>query len=325
MITLKDLAKELKVSISTVSKALSDSHEISKETKEKIVAFAKSKNYVPNTTAINLRSRKTNTIGVIIPNIFNHFYTKILSGVEKEAKKNGYKIVVAISNEKLESEKEGISFFSNGSVDGILLAPSDETEKSNNFKHILELQNRNIPFVFFDRYFEEIKADKVIINDFDSAKNTVQYFINSGRKNILLVSLLKNLRIGKFRKEGALSATKNLKVLEFDTENDLELAVKKALKTKEFDAIFALDELSGIISLNLTRVLEFSIPKDVSIISFSQGVLSEYSYPKLSTINQHAESIGEKSLQLLLKRFNSKEGGGFVTEVITTNLEINQT
>lgn len=307
MVTLKDLARELKVSISTVSKALSDSHEISLETKERIVAFAKSKNYVPNTTAINLRSRRTNTIGVIIPNIYNRFYAKILFGIEKEAKKHNYKVIVAISNEKLESEKEGISFFSNGSVDGILLAPSKETEKEKEFQHILDLENKSIPFALFDRFREEINSDRVIINDFDAAKSTTQHFVDSGRKNILVLSLLKNLHIGKLRKEGALSVSKGVKVIELETEIEMKKALKKALKNKKVDAILALDELSGILSLNLAIGLKFKIPRDISIISFSQGIFAKYSSPKLSSLNQHAKDIGKKSLDLLIKRIKNKD------------------
>ena len=152
MITLKQLAQELKVSVSTVSKALSDSHEISAETKKKILALAKERNYIPNNTAVNLRRKQTKTVGVVIPNIFNHFYTKILHGIESEAKKSGYKTIITISNEKLQDEKESLEYFSNGSVDGILLAPSDETEKYKKIDHFLELRSKEIPFVFFETH-----------------------------------------------------------------------------------------------------------------------------------------------------------------------------
>lgn len=324
MVTLKQLAEELSLSVSSVSKALSDSHEISESTKGKVLELAKKRNYIPNRTAINLRNRQTNTIGVIIPNIFNHFYTKILSGIEKEAKLSGYRTIISISNEKIEAEKDGLSYFSNGSVDGILLAPSEETEKNQDYNHISELKSKNIPFVFFDRYSKEIESDKVIINDFESAKNTINYFNSTGRKDIVVVSLLKNLSVGKLRSEGVLSASKDVVLLEFEDEIELQNELNNYLKNNNVSAIFSLDELSGIIALNLVRQLGINIPKEISIISFSQGILSEYSFPKLSTINQHAEEIGKNSVKLLIERLKNKEAS-FETRVIETSLEISQT
>ncbi|WP_420553443.1 LacI family DNA-binding transcriptional regulator [Tenacibaculum aiptasiae] len=324
MVTLKQLSKELGVSISTVSKALSDSFEISERTKKKVLALARKYNYRPNNVAVNLRAKSTKTIGVIIPNIFNHFYTKILSGIEQEAKKNNYKVIVSISNETVSSEKEGISFFSNGSVDGILLAPSEETEKLGNYKHISALHQKEVPFVLFDRYSEKLNSDKVIINDFDSAKKTVKYLINEGREEIVIVSLIKHLSVGELRKRGAFDSSKKIRLLEFEKEEELEEAFLKLIKYKRIDAVLALDELSGIITLNIARTVSFKIPEELTIISFSQGVLSEYSYPKLSTINQHAKEIGENSVQLLLTRIKNKNIT-FTTKIIETTLEINET
>ncbi|TYP99300.1 LacI family transcriptional regulator [Tenacibaculum adriaticum] len=323
MITLKDLANELKVSVSTVSKALSDSHEISKETKEKILNLAKERNYTPNNTAVNLRRKQTKTIGVVIPNIFNHFYTKILSGIESEARKKGYKTIISISNETFSSEEESLLYFSNGSVDGILLAPSEESEKLNKADHILELKNKEIPFVLFDRYFENFTTDKVTIDDFDAAKNAIIHFKESGRKNILVISMLKNLWIGKLRKEGALSIHK-VQLIETESEVEMAKEIEKKLKTQKIDAILALDELSGIISLNAVRELKLKIPEEVSIISFSQGILSKYSYPKLSTINQNAQNIGIEALKLLINKIENKNLES-VTKIIKSSLEINNT
>lgn len=323
MITLKDLAKELNVSVSTVSKALSDSHEISEKTKEKTLELAKKRNYIPNNTAVNLRRKSTRTIGVIIPNIFNHFYTKILSGIESEAKKNNYKTIVSISNETLLSEKEGLDFFSNGSVDGILLAPSDETEKLNEVEHFFELKSKGIPFVLFDRYIDDLNVDKVIVNDLESSRNVVQYFLDEGRKNILIVSLLKNLKIGDLRKEGAL-LNDTIDLLEHDEEIAFEIELREKIENKKIDAIFALDELSGIIALNLIRQKQLDIPKEVAIISFSQGILSKYSYPKLSIVNQYAKEIGANSVQLLLERLKDVDRP-VETKIIKTSLEFNQT
>lgn len=323
MVTLKDLARELEVSVSTVSKALSDSHEISEETKQKILELAKKRNYIPNNTAVNLRRKETRTIGVIIPNIFNHFYTKILSGIESEARKNRYKTIVSISNELLVPEKEGLEFFSNGSVDGILLAPSDETEKLNEIEHFLDLKRKGIPFVLFDRYIDDLETDKVIVNDYETSQNTVQYFINEGRQNILVTSLLKNLKIGGLRKKGAL-VNEQIDLLEHDDEEAFEAELSSKLDNHKIDAIFALDEPSGIIALNLARKKGMNIPKDIAIICFSQGILSKYSYPKISNINQHAQEIGAKSVELLLQKIKNAEKP-HETKIIRTTLDLKET
>ena len=323
MVTLKDLAKELGVSVSTVSKALSNSYEISEKTKQKVLELAKKRNYTPNNIAVNLRKRETKTIGVLIPNIFNYFYTKILSGIESEAKRNGYKTIVSISNETLQSEKEGLEFFSNGSVDGILFAPSDETEKRKEIQHFLDLKEKQIPSVLFDRYMDHLPVDKVIVNDFESSKNAVEYFIKSGRKNIIVVSLLKNLTIGGLRKQGAF-LNDHIQLLEFDDESLLQKSLYDVIEKGKVDAIFAIDEPSGIIALNTVREKQLKIPEEVAIISFSQGILSKYSYPKLSTINQHAQEIGIASVELLLKRIKN-EDKEIETRTIITSLELNQT
>lgn len=328
MITLKQLAKELEVSVSTVSKALSDSHEISKETKEKIQLLAKKHNYIPNNTAVNLRKRQTKTIGVVIPNIFNHFYTKILYGIESEAKKLGYKTIVCISNENLDSEKESIDYFSNGSVDGILMAPSTETEKLGETNHISELQDKKIPLVFFDRYINTIDCSKVVIDDFNAAREAIHYLVGKGRKKIAVVSSLEGLHIGVLRRDGAKSALDehqitdaNAKFVSVAVSKEIEARVTTLLSDKTaVDAILALDELSGIISLNVARKLGYSLPKELSLISFSQGILSKYSYPKLSTINQHAKKIGSQSLKMLVDQIGHTD---VKTKTVTITSSLN--
>ena len=323
MVTLKDLANELNVSVSTISKALSDSHEISKETKHKIIELAKERNYTPNSTAVNLRLQKTKTIGVVIPNIFNHFYTKILSGIEAEAKKSGYRTIISITNEDYITEQESLLYFSNGSVDGILLAPSEGSERLHKTAHIEELNVKKIPFVLFDRYFENFEADKVIINDKYSASHAIDYFKTSGRHHILVVSMLKNLWIGKLRKLGAMTFS-DIHIIECESEFELENQLQNYHKKHKIDAILALDELSGIIALNHVRSLNIDIPKDLSIISFSQGVLSQYSYPKLSTINQNATQIGITAFKHLIDKIKTKSVVS-QTIIIETTLEISQT
>lgn len=323
MVTLKQLAKELGVSVSTVSKALNDSFDIGQETKKRVLALAKEYNYTPNNVAVNLRSKSTKTIGVIIPNIFNHFYTKILSGIEAEAKKNGFKTLIYISNEKYETEVESITYFLNGSVDGILVAPSEETQKLGEIQHFENLKKRELPFVIFDRKIPDFKSDIVRINDTEVTQQTIQHFLSLGRRNIAVVSLLKSLSVGIERVEATKGFT-DIILIEEEQEQAIEKRIKNILEDKKVNAILGLDEVSTIIALNLARKLGYNIPKDLSIIGFSQGVLSKYSYPKLSTINQHSVKIGKKSVELLLEKIKYKNID-YQEIIISADIEIFET
>ena len=204
--TLKQIAKELNVSVSTVSKALNDSPEISEQTKTKIKEYAKLKNYKPNVIGLNLKNRKTKTIGVIIPNILNSFFAKVFSGIEKVADEKGYNVIMCISNESLEKEAHTLEMLSNGTIDGFILSVSEEAQKQNNYDHFKEIINDGTPIVMFDRIAEGIDCDKVIVDDFDSALDPTQRLIDLGCKNIALLSSVDNLSVGKLRFEGYLKA-----------------------------------------------------------------------------------------------------------------------
>ena len=169
--TLKQIASELNVSISTVSKALNGSPEISETTKIKIQEYAKLRHYKPNVIGLNLKSRSTKTIGVIIPNILNPFFAKVFSGIEMAAEKQGYNVLTCISNESLQKEKNTLELLSNGTIDGFILAISEEAQKEGEFEHIKQIISEGTPVVMFDRLINEIECDKVIVDDLQSAKH----------------------------------------------------------------------------------------------------------------------------------------------------------
>jgi LacI family transcriptional regulator len=214
--TLKQIAKELNVSVSTVSKALNDSPEISDLTKVKIKEYAKLKNYKPNVIGLNLKNRKTKTIGVIIPNILNSFYAKVFSGIEKVADKQGYNVITCISNESIVKEVNTLEMLSNGTIDGFILSVSEEAQKLEDYSHFSTIINEGTPIVMFDRIADGIDCDKVIVDDFDSGLNVTQRLIKLGCKNIALISSIENLSVGKLRTEGYLrvAVTKGYKVPE---------------------------------------------------------------------------------------------------------------
>src|SRR6187551_2742157 len=256
--TLKQIAKELGVSVSTVSKALNDSPEISEQTKVKIKEYAKLKNYKPNVIGLNLKNRKSKTIGVIIPNILNSFFAKVFSGIEKVADKKGYNVITCISNESLEKEIHTLEMLSNGTIDGFILSVSEEAQKLQDYSHFSAIINDGNPIVMFDRIADEVECDKVVVDDFDSALNSTQHLINLGCKNIALISSVDNLSVGKLRADGYLKALadNNIPVndkiiLRTDSEDDMKSKID-AIFDNKIDAIFALDENDSVAALRVS-------------------------------------------------------------------------
>ncbi len=312
--TLKQIAKSLNVSVSTVSKALNDSPEISEPTKIKIKEFAKLKNYKPNITALNLKKRSTKTIGVIIPNILNSFFAKVFSGIEKIADQNGYHLITCISNESLDKEINALQMLSNGTIDGFILSISEETQKQNQFKHFTEIINDGTPIVMFDRVSDEVNCSKVIVDDFDSATNATQHLIQIGCKKIALFSTIDNLSVGKLRTKGYRNALQSNQIIEdenliilTDSTDQFDQKAAQLFAKNQIDGIFALDEHSATMAIKLGLKNGYKIPENLSIIGFADGVWSRRLTPSLTTISQHGPEIGETAAQLLIQQLESKD------------------
>ena len=205
-ITLKELASILNVSVSTISKALNDSHEISETTKKRIKELAKLHNYQPNRIALGLKSGKTNTIGVIIPSVQNPFFARVLFGIEKVIAQSSYNIIICITNESLEKEVNNINMLSNGVVDGFIVAVSEETQTKQEFSHFNSVLANNKPIVMFDRVIDSVNCDKVINNDYEAVYDATTKMLNSGRKNLVLVSTVQNITVGEKRSQGFIDA-----------------------------------------------------------------------------------------------------------------------
>ncbi len=326
--TLKQIAKALNVSVSTVSKALNDSPEISVPTKIKIQEFAKLKNYKPNITALNLKNRMTKTIGVIIPNILNSFFAKVFSGIEKVADAQGYHVITCISNESLEKEIHTMQMLSNGTIDGFILSISEETQKENEFQHFKDIINDGTPIVMFDRVTDEVACDKVVVDDFDSAVDATTHLIKLGCKKIAMFSTIENLSVGKLRSNGYSKAFEdnNLKVNQnliilTDNTDDFDKKVAVLFKENKIDAIFALDEHAAVTAIKMGLKNGYKIPEALSIIGFADGVWSRRFTPSLSTVSQHGPEIGEAAARLLIERLENKsEENNFKTTIIKTEL-----
>ena len=331
MITLKQLAKELKVSISTVSKALRDSPEISSETIEKVKFLANKYNYRPNKIALSLKSNRTLTIGVIIPDILNRFYSKVLNGIHDSADKHGYDVITINTKESLLKEIDSLQILSTGTVDGVIIAMSEETLNKNDYSHIKDFTMKETPIVMFDRVTDKINCDKVIIDDFDAIYNEVKSLKDLGRKKIGFISTINDLNVGKYRANGFRKATfdffgkfnKNL-ILRISKNHDKHIEIAKFIKKNKPDALISADIICGVISINIARNLNIEVPKELSVVGFGDKTISEYSSPKLTTIYQHGTEIGNRSVELLVDRMNSKWFGlnknlnSYSTEIIPT-------
>ncbi|MDO5968585.1 LacI family DNA-binding transcriptional regulator [Flavivirga aquimarina] len=328
MVTLKQLAKELNVSISTVSKALNNSEEIGEETVKRVKELAELYNYTPNKVALSLKQSKTKTIGVIIPNILNHFLAKVLFGIEREATNLGYNIITCISNESLEKEKESLLLLANGSVDGFILSVAEETQIKNEIDHFKKTISQGLPIVMFDRVAHDVLCDKVIVDDFDATYNTTKKLLDEeGRKNIAFISNIGELSVGKLRERGY-----NKAILEHNNQEPLVLKIKKKddhqkkikaffKKNKKLDAVIAADSSSGIISINTAVNLGLKVPKDISVLGFASKADSNHSLPRLTTIRQHAKVIGANAAQMLIDRLQKMHLNEDVkTKIVKTSL-----
>ena len=306
-LTIKDIAKEFNVSISTVSKALNNSYEISISTKEKIQKFAKENNYKPNFNALSLKNRQTKTIGIIIPNMLNYFFAQVFKGIEKVANDRGYKIISCISNESYTKEVETIEMLSNGIIDGFILSLAEETILKNDFSHLKEMINNNTPIVMFDRVADDIDCDKVITDDFIGTVNTVNHLVKTGSKNIAFISTISKLKIGEKRKHGYLkgleenniTVNRNLiiDILE-DDYKEYENILTPIFDNNTIDAVIATDESSAIAAMKVAIKKGFKVPQNFSVISFSNGILARHSSPKMTTISQHGEIMGATAAEI---------------------------
>jgi len=322
-ITLKELSKLLDVSISTISKALNDSHEISESTKQRIREMATLHNYQPNKLAVSLKSGKTRTIGVIIPSIQNYFFAQVLFGIEKVIADSDYNIIVSITQESLEKERKAVRTFSHGLVDGIIVALAEETQIRKESEHFDTAMKLKKPVVMFDRVFKDFPCDKVQVNDYQIVHDATRQLLKSGRKQVVLVTTIQNLSVGVSRAKGYADATPNGVQLE-GTSETIDTILEDYIKSHPADAIIALDEDASLAALRVTKKLKKAIPEEVAIIGYASEKMAMNLSPTLTTLNQHGTIIGQKTAKILLEKLKvgSKE---LTNEAVETTLESRET
>lgn len=329
-VTIKDIARELGVSPSTVSRAMKDHPDISPATKKQVNELVERLKYRPNAVALSLRSRKTNTIALVVPEIVHHFFSSIISGIEEVAQEAGYHVMIFQSNESYEREVSIAQSLASIQVDGLLVSVSKTSMK---FGHFAELMREGIPLVFFDRACEEIEADKVVVDDFTGAFNAVEYLIKTGCKRISHFGTPQHLQIGYQRKRGYISALEKHGIepreelmVQCDTLSDaLEITPKVMRLDNPPDAIFAVNDMTASGVMKVLKQLRFRIPEDVSVIGFTDGLVATVTDPALTSVSQHAFEMGKKAMEMLLKRIDVLEDDAPARiEILPTDLVIRE-
>ena len=308
-VTIKDIARELGISPSTVSRALKDHPDISTKTKEAVNALAEKLNYQPNIVALNLRQKKTFTLGVIIPELVHFFFSTVISGIEDVAYQAGYSVILAQSNESYEREKTDIKALFNSRVDGLLMSISRETR---NFDHIESVIAKGVPVVFYDRAYNTSLCSNVVVDDYVGAKEAVNHLIEQGYRKIAFLEGSPGLIITNDRKRGYIDALKEHQLdirdnyIEECITGSLEeakRATKKLLSMPEApDAIFAANDPMATGAMQSIKEQGLRIPHDVGVVGFSNWSYGSLLEPSLTTVDQPGFEMGQEAARLLIRQ-----------------------
>ncbi len=310
--TITEIARELNVSPSTVSRALNNHPAISAATREAVIELARKLNYQPNLLALNLLRKKTNTIGVIVPEITSYFFSSVINGIQDLLNPLGVNMIIGQSNESYEEEKSIIRSFTSIRVDGFLISPSSET---NNFDHLQTLIDNNIPLVVFDRDCEGIEVDKVFVDEYSGAFQAVNHLIKTGCKRIAHIAGSSTLSTARHRLDAYKDALKsnNIPINEeyivesngFMPEHGIEPTQKLLNLPRPPDAIFAINDGVAIGAMFVIKNAGLVIPDQISVIGFDDDPHSAYFRPSLSTVWQPTYDLGMLSARILMKRVSS--------------------
>lgn len=323
-VNLKKLAKELNLAMSTVSRALRDSHEISDKTKDRVKALAKELGFQPNPHASSLRKNKSNTIAVIIPEIENNFFSQVMSGVEAVAGQKRYHVLIYLTHEDYRKEKGYLQSLTNGRVDGLMISVSNTTI---GYEHIKACQEAAIPMVLFDRTCTAVEVPMITTDDSEISFKATEHLIKQGCKKIAFLSMSSQLSITSGRKSGYLRAIEKYKagreiILECspnDTQN--RKIIRDLFEDNLPDGIFAAVEKFAINTYQVCDEMSIKIPEQLKLVSFSNLAAAAFFDPPLSTIVQPAYDIGKRAAEVLFKIIEHK--ALFATEkkiVLPSNL-----
>ncbi|NHA02200.1 LacI family transcriptional regulator [Mucilaginibacter sp. HC2] len=314
-ITIRDIARELHLSVSTVSKALRDSYEISDKTKKLVVEFAQKHNYRPNPMAQSLKKGHSKSIGIVVSSIDNQFFSQVINGMESEAYSQGYNVIITQSHESYELEVQNVGHLIHRAIDGLLISIATETA---DVEHLRRLQQQGLPIVFFDRVSNEIDTHKVIVDNLGGAYQATIHLLDSGYKNIAHITSSVTSSVTNQRLAGYVDALveRGIEVKEQNIKyclhgglnlDELEQAIDELMQTEPRpDAILTASDRITTSTMTLLHKKNIRIPQDVALVGFSNTVLADVLNPSLTSVNQPAFEIGRKATEMLLSIINSK-------------------
>jgi len=309
-VKITDIAKELGVSTSTVSRALSNEGRISTKTRKAVVNIAEKWGYKPNPFAVNLLKKKSKNIGLILPEFTHHYFSKVLSGVNKVLSAKGYHLIINTHEGELEKEKKAIDVLNSLRVDGIIASYARETV---NFEHYLDLMEDNVPLVFLDRMCEDLDTSYVVTDDFQGCMDAINFLVEQGHTRIAHIHGPNNLSTSFNRLVGYKEALKQNHLtfnedLIIQSENeDWKTKLVDLVSSNDIDAILCFNDYMAFEASEIIKNLGRSIPDDVALIGFADEPLAKYMSPKLTTIMQPAELMGQKAAEILLWHIDNPE------------------
>lgn len=318
--TIKDIARKLRISVSTVSRALRNLPDVNFETKRNVQELAKQLNYEPNYIAQSLINKKTRIIGVIVPVISSSVFSRILAGMNEEAQKHNYQLMICQSNENAGHEADLVRQLASFKIDGLLVSVSGQTKSAESFD---VLKQKGVPIVFFDRVLKNGDFSKVVVDEFQSAFNAVEHMIKCGHKRIAHIGGPPHLSISQDRLNGYKAALKKYKIPEEEKlrlacqnfEEDAMANIHKLFSQKPYpDGVFAINDASAVMVLKYLNKKKIRIPHEVAVIGFNNDPISEIVEPSLSTVMLPCDEIGRNAVNMLLDRINNP---GLPPETIT--------
>ncbi|MAO07557.1 MAG: LacI family transcriptional regulator [Alteromonas sp.] len=315
-VTLKQIAENLGISVTTVSKALKDYPDVSKKTKQLVKDEAKKLQYKPNVFAVNLRTKESKTVGLIIPEVVHHFFSSVINGIIEEAEKKGYLVIILQSNESYKLEKKQVDLLISKRVDGIMMSMANTTV---DISHLQEIQRHDIPLVMFDKISKLMPCSKVVINDRKAAYDATKHLIDCGCKHIVHFrgALLPQNSIDRFlgykkalEDHGLPFDSSMVYICERVDYEDGRAAAEQLLKDgKKVDGIFAVTDMAAVGAMTVFKENGIEVPKDIKVMGFSNWFLSQAITPALSTIDQPGYKMGKKTFKLLRKQMKAKKAG----------------
>lgn len=322
-VTIKDIARELGVSPSTVSRALKDHPDISPDTKKAINELAKKLNYSPDPVALSLKSRKSKIIGVIVPEIVHYFFSTVLHGIEDFAYDAGYNVMICESNETFERELKNVDALLSNRSDGILVSLSKNTQ---NYDHFRKIQDAGVPLVFFDRICDDVKTDRVVVDDEKGAFEAVEHLISIGCRNIAHLTAPDHLIISQQRKAGYIRALRSNNIpvnsdliIKCDTISEAKKYIPDLLqRTPKVDGVFSINDLTAAEAIKIIKEKGLRVPDDVAVVGFTNGQISDLTDPPLSSVEQHGYEMGKEAAMLLIDRIEREENYDPITRIIET-------